>query len=138
MRLIRSAGVSVFITLVCAAAAAADIVRCEVVDRTHKLMPEWIEYEISARGTVLEIRDALGAQIGVDWVRGRISENTSRRMTLMWSVGTLPQQDGWWHLGQVNMQLTRLPDGKVLVVGKPSTNTVFGNISYNGRAICAE
>jgi hypothetical protein len=43
----------------------ADVIRCEIVDRSHRLMPEWIEYELNERGTVVEIRDSVGAQFDV-------------------------------------------------------------------------
>ncbi|MGL4320542.1 MAG: hypothetical protein ACRCS3_06730 [Paracoccaceae bacterium] len=121
--------------LVAASAASAEIIRCEVTDRSHRLMPEWIEYELRERGTVLEVRDSVGAEIGADWVRGAVSENTPNRMTLRWDNGVMPQQNDWWRPGRIAMVLTRIPNGEILVVGIPD-NPIEHRQRYNGRAVC--
>jgi hypothetical protein len=118
------------------AAAKAEVVRCEVSDRTHRLMPAWIEYELRDRGTILEIRDALGASIGVDWVRGEVLENARQRLVLAWDNGPMEEDPDWWAAGRVTMTLTRLADGTVLVVGIPAFPKKRGE-RYNGRAVCS-
>jgi hypothetical protein len=119
------------------AAAHAQVVRCEVTDRTHAMMPAWIEYELRDSGLVLEIRDSLGAENGVDWVRGKVVENTERRMTLTWDVGMVPIGIDWPGVRtRVTMRLTRLPDGSIRVVGVPTTVAYGHNTTFNGRAVC--
>jgi hypothetical protein len=116
-------------------AANADVVRCNVTDRSHRLMPEWIEYELRDRDTIVEIRDSVGERFGVGWVRGEVTENTAQRFSLMWDNGMIPKQDEWWNAGRVVTHLTILADGNILVTGVPA----FGlnhNIRYSGRAVC--
>ncbi|MGL4320541.1 MAG: hypothetical protein ACRCS3_06725 [Paracoccaceae bacterium] len=114
----------------------ADVVRCTVTDRNHRLAPEWIEYEILARGTTVAVRDATGAAMNVDWVTGKIQENSARRLTIKWSNGHMPQQDGWWRNGQILMTLTRLRDGSYHLTGTPTT--AFANTrAYSGTVTCS-
>ncbi len=115
--------------------AMAEVVRCEVTERTHKLMPEWIEYDVNAYGTAVAVRDSLGAQIGVDWVSGEITENTARRFTLMWDNGPMPQDTAWNQLGRVEMRLARLPDGSVHLTAIPTR--AFRTFVFSGRATCS-
>jgi hypothetical protein len=119
-------------------AANADVVRCEVSDRTHRLVPEWIEYEFDPLVNQLEIRDSVGADNGVDWVRGRILENDGRRLSLAWNVGNVPIGPDWPGMRTiVSMRMTRLPDGKILVSGIPTRVPRGDNHTYNGRAVCS-
>jgi hypothetical protein len=119
-----------------AQAAQAEVVRCTVTDRNHRLAPEWIEYEILARGTTVAVRDSNGAAINVDWVTGEIIENSTRRLTILWSIGHMPKQDGWWSNGQILMKLTRLANGSYLVTGTPTT--AFANTrAYTGKVSCS-
>ncbi len=124
--------------LALSAKADGSIVRCEVTDRTHYLMPAWIEYELRDRGTVLEIRDSVGIAHGVDWVRGEVIENTARRMTLKWDVGVLPIGKDWpGASATVVMRLVRLADGSLQVTGVPTLVARGDNTTYHGRALCS-
>jgi hypothetical protein len=117
-------------------AAQAEVVRCTVTDRNHRLAPEWIEYEILARGTTVAVRDSNGAAINVDWVTGEINENSARRLTILWSNGHMPKQDGWYANGQILMKLTRLANGSYYLTGTPTT--AFANTTaYSGTVTCA-
>ena len=133
---LKVAGSALLTVFLGVSVAQAEVIRCEITNRSHRLMPEWIEYEIGLRGTVLEIRDSVGAQIGVDWVRGDIVENTARRLTLSWDVGPMPRLPGWYSNGRVLMSMTRLADGTVHVRGIPTTVRGGEIKSYNGDATC--
>lgn len=116
--------------------AFAEVVRCTVTDRNHRLAPEWIEYEILARGTTVAVRDSNGAAMNVDWVTGKIKENSSRRLTIQWSNGHMPKQEGWIENGQILMQLTRLADGTYHLTGTP-TRAYQNTRAYSGQVTCS-
>lgn len=132
----KFAGLASLALCLAVSAAHAEVIRCEITNRSHQLMPEWIEYEISRRGTVLEVRDSVGAQMGVDWVPGNIVENTARRLTMSWDVGPMPKQEGWFDGGKVLMSMTKLANGTVQVRGKPTAVLYDQGLTYRGDATC--
>jgi hypothetical protein len=136
MTYLKSVGLAFTLALSQAGSASAEVVRCELTQRSDSLMPAWIEYEINSYGTSVAVRDELGARFGVDWVAGEITENTPRRFALIWNIGELPKQEGWRQSGRIEMRLIRLPNGSVQISGTP-TALVYSRESYSGRAQCS-
>jgi ribosomal protein S28E/S33 len=123
-----------FAASIVAQPAVAQVVRCAVTERTDDRLPEWIEYEISAEADLVEIRDSTGIANNVDWVRGRLLENSNGRLVIAWDVGAVAAADNDpGSRFRVLMRLSRLPNGKNLVVG------VLGTLypdTYHGTATC--
>jgi hypothetical protein len=116
----------------------ADIVRCEVSNRSHYLMPEWIEYELRDRETVVDIRDAVGVEHGIDWVTGKVVDNSALRRTFSWDVGMLPVGRDWpGKSARVRMRMTWLANGTIQVIGVPSLVAYGTNTRYQGVARCS-
>ena len=78
-------------------------------------------------------------QRGIAWVRGSVLENTTQRMTLTWNIGMQPIGADWpGAASTVEMRMTRLPSGKILITGVPSLTAYGNSVQYRGRAVCAE
>jgi hypothetical protein len=129
------AGATIFLWGLAATVAQAEVVRCEVANPIRNVMPEWIEYEVNARGTVVNIRDSLRVGLGIDWVEGEVESSGPSQQIYSWDEGFLPTDVSSVDNARVEMRLTRLANGDVSVSAAPTDINTLGQ-SYQSRATC--
>lgn len=117
------------------APVTAESMLCETKQRTNKLVPQNIEFEINSRGTSVDVRDSTAEGFGRGWIAGKVTLHNNTRTSISWVLEGLPKQIDWWGSGKLLMRMSVMPDGKFRLAVAP-TRAQTKNAIYQGSGTC--